>query len=323
MEPNVPTRSSRVRFSRPVVFDYDTTQWVTAEGVLNQPIEESGETDSHPRKSNVSLDRITRKLRKVLPTKKRHPNNSAIDNVDFNPVPFMLDAPNLPPDRHPSSTRMSHENFYPEDAIPTTDRSPSPVLALLRPAEDYAKMDEPEVVAAQRGRAYISRLRAFIHHVYTLPWVAPRPTFDYYPNRPGAKPDFGSLSPLNWYAVLHRRSIDLLSGSSSPKSPPVPQRLNPDPDPEYEYLIPVGFSQVPSYAIPQGENPLYPLEYYRPQPVYLDTRPVGYMPLNSIQVYGPPISNHNPGHTYFQPAPAPWPYPPPAPPPETSSLYQR
>jgi hypothetical protein len=201
--------------------------------------------------------------------------------------------------------RQEDETLATVDPFPLSDRIPSPVPAELRPSVDYAKMGSPILSFQEISlTAYISRLREFFKDVYNLPWIAPRPTVDYFPGQSGTRPPPEPLSPPNWYALLHRKPIDLMSnGSSSSRSPPGdPQPYLPDLG--YEYEASMGASEGPTYAASQSYPPVYPQGYYMPQPLYVQT---GYLPSSMVQIYGPPMPRHMAGQ---YPYPIPWPLPP-------------
>src|ERR1700722_17146987 len=222
--------------------------------------------------------------------------------------------------RHEDATEAAG---YP---IVPADRMPSPIAAELRLSTDYAKMGSPPASVREVPlSAYIFRLRQFLKDVYKLPWIAPRPTVDFYPRQSGSHAPPETLSPPNWYAFLHRQSIDLLS-SGSP-SPPV---SSPDDWTNLadELEAPIGDNEHPASTFPPSYYPVYggynfprymntgpigygpsnPVDIYGPpmpsQMVYIETAPSRYIPLNGVQIYGPPVSSHA-GRQY--PYPIPWP----------------
>jgi hypothetical protein len=246
--------------------------------------------------------------------------------VDSNSVPFQSDAVVTPylvggpsePDslvpqpNHDRRIPPSHGHQDNETAsaaheyFPLSSRISNPVAAELRPSADYAKMGSPASKLQDLPLSiYATRLREFLKDVYNLPWIASRPTADYYPPQPGTRAPAEPLSPINWYALLHRKPVDLLSSgsSSSPDSPDAP--LSYHPNLVYGYEAPAGAGRDPTSTMAPEHPPLYPREYYLPQPVYIDTRPpIRHVPLNAVQIYGPPVP-HITGHQH--PYPTPWP----------------
>jgi hypothetical protein len=276
---------------------------------------DSGLRSEHPSRShmlagtNISSSRAERL---------RQPDSRSLEN-DPGPGANIIHE-NLLRHEHPTE-----DAGYP---IVPADRMPSPIAAELRLSTDYAKMDSPP--ASLRDvplSAYISRLRQFLKDVYKLPWIAPRPTVDFYPRQSGSHAPPETLSPPNWYAFLHRQSIDLLSSGS-----PSPPRAFSSPDDwtnlADELDVPIGDNEHPASTFPTSYYPVYegynlprymntgpigygpsnPADIYGPpmpsQMVYIETGPSRYIPLSGVQIYGPPVSSHA-GRQY--PYPIPWP----------------
>ncbi|KAF5340433.1 hypothetical protein D9758_013560 [Tetrapyrgos nigripes] len=115
-----------------------------------------------------------------------------------NPVPPLIPPPSttmLPNPENPYAYNYDH-NYPPNFAQPQSNYLPansnrlydnytvgSPILADIKPASDYAKMDIPPSTTASdvSFNTYLDRMRRAIDHVNSLPWVAERVTVDYYP----------------------------------------------------------------------------------------------------------------------------------------------
>ncbi|THV03903.1 hypothetical protein K435DRAFT_774753 [Dendrothele bispora CBS 962.96] len=120
-----------------------------------------------------------------------------------NPVPPQI-PPNMQQDPRIHQNNINPSNpdgFHPSD-FPTSYNMPpqsnyipansaglynytfgSPVLADIKPASDYAKMDIPPSTAPSDVslNTYFSRIRQAVEHINSLPWVSERVTVDYYP----------------------------------------------------------------------------------------------------------------------------------------------